>query len=259
MAHDFSNLNNKYTYAERGVNKTWTNFILEKINLKMKRVADIGCGGGIYTKKIAQHGPLSVTGIDSSSRMLEAARSRNNDDKIKYLLGDAENLTSLKDGEFDIVLERALIHHLQSLKNNFIEVKRILNSESGVFIIQDRTPEDCLLEGTPTHIRGYFFEKFPFLAQEEVNRRFSNTTVKRSLADAGFKKISSYKLWEIRSIYNDAQSLKEDLSSRRGRSILHWLNEEQLNELINFIQIKLPQDSEKIIEKDRWTVWIANS
>ncbi|GEM_PF-5744472 len=57
----------------------------------------------------------------------------------------------------DVVIQkRALIHHIDDLNVCFKEGYRVLKNK-GVYIIQDRTPEDCLLEGNHSHIRGYIF------------------------------------------------------------------------------------------------------
>ncbi len=64
------------------------------------------------------------------------------------------------------------------------------------------------------------------------------------------------RLWELRKTHDDRQGLKQDLTARTGRSILHDLSDDELAELILFIEKRLPADG-PIVEKDRWTVWSA--
>jgi hypothetical protein len=50
--------------------------------------------------------------------------------------------------------------------------------------------------------------------------------------------------------------LLEDLQERTGRSILHDLDNNELDMLINHIDQSI-SITEDIIEKDRWTIWRA--
>src|SRR5699024_11742680 len=70
---------------------------------------------------------------------------------------------------FNLVLERALIHHINDIQACFNEAYRVLQ-ENGIYIIQDRTPDDCLL-----------------VAEKEKNRRYNSQFVIKNLKVAGFK------------------------------------------------------------------------
>src|SRR3954470_601792 len=70
----------------------------------------------------------------------------------------------------NVVFERALIHHLKDYKACFAEAHRVL-VPGGSLIVQDRTPDDVELPGSPEHVRGYFFERFPRLLAVELARR----------------------------------------------------------------------------------------
>ncbi|GMK37009.1 hypothetical protein PCCS19_00620 [Paenibacillus sp. CCS19] len=57
-------------------------------------------------------GASQVKGVDFSEEMLRGASQNCKDcNNIKFIHGDAYD-TKLPDGEYDIILERALIHHL---------------------------------------------------------------------------------------------------------------------------------------------------
>jgi hypothetical protein len=60
----------------------------------------------------------------------------------------------------------------------------------------------------------------------------------------------------VRKTHDDGQGLKQDLANRTGRSILHDLSDQELAELILYIEKRLPSDG-PIADKDRWTVWSA--
>ena len=157
----------------------------------------------------------------------------------------------------DIVFERALIHHLPGYEPCFAEARRVL-APGGTLIVQDRTPQDVGLPGSPEHLRGYFFECFPRLLAVENARRPTDAAVRAALAATGFHAIESRPLWEVRKTHETRDRLRQDLATRTGRSILHDLDDHELDTLISFIETRLPADG-PIVEQDRWTVWSATA
>lgn len=256
MAIDFHSRENRSSYSTRAADPTWVKKINDLCDVKGKKVLDIGCGGGIYTKALAMMGASSVTGVDFSRQQLLSAKENCREySNIDFRLGDALD-TKLENDRFDIVLERAVIHHIKDLTLCANEIYRVLKP-GGICIIQDRTPEDCLVEGSKSHIRGYFLEKFPPLIRKETSRRHSSEKVRDALQEAGFKVCKEYKLWEVRKTYNDIEELVRDLMNRTGRSILHELTDRQLEELAVYIKRQNFKPGEPIVEKDRWTIWHA--
>jgi len=82
-----------------------------------RHVLDVGCGAGNYTLKLLERLPnLDVTLIDLSQPMLDRARervSRATTGRISTVQGDIREV-KLADGEFDIVLAAAVLHHLRT-------------------------------------------------------------------------------------------------------------------------------------------------
>jgi ubiquinone/menaquinone biosynthesis C-methylase UbiE len=256
MPINFHDEQNRQTYATRNADESWISLIKDTVEVSNKRIADIGCGGGIYTKALIKLGAAHVVGVDFSDEMLQgAANNCKNIQNASFLKGDAYQ-SNLPANEFDIVLERALIHHLNDLNACIKEAYRIIK-DGGVLIVQDRTPKDCLLPGDENHIRGYFFERFPQLINKEISRRYDSGQVQQALESNGFRLAKIVSLWETRRVYNDYEKLYQDLQLRTGRSILHELKDEELQELISFIGGKLKYSQPPVIEKDLWTVWFA--
>ena len=115
-------------------------------------------------------GAKNVVGLDFSKEILQSAKENcNNFSNISFIHGDAHNIPYPNE-TFDIVISRAVIHHLQDIPTFLREASRILN-KNGLLILQDRTIEDCTIPGSPEHIRGYFFSLFPKLIEIESKRR----------------------------------------------------------------------------------------
>jgi len=255
VAIDFHSRANRGTYASRHADDGWKAAIRRIAEPSGKRVADIGCGGGIYSQAWRELGARTVTGADFSQAMVDAAREQAAGlSDISFRQGDAA-ATGLAPASADIVFERALIHHLRDYGPCFAEARRVL-APGGTLIVQDRTPDDVQLPGSAEHLRGYFFECFPRLLAVETGRRPTDTAVRSALDAAGFAKVEMSALWEVRKAHESWQELKQDLANRTGRSILHDLSDKELAELILYIEKRLPSGG-PIVEKDRWTMWSA--
>jgi len=254
---DFHASELKGTYASREADATWLRWLEARVDVSGKKAADIGCGGGIYSKAIAQLGAAEVVGVDFSSSMLESARANCADlDNVSFMQGDAAN-TGLPAGTFDFVLMRALLHHFEEVAGCVREARRLLKP-NGVYMIQDRTAADCLLPGDARHLRGYMFESFPRLIPIETGRRHEGSVIEAALRGNGFGGITEETLWETRRAFPDQEAFRADLLARTGRSILHELTDAELAELADFIEARTSaQGITEWIEQDRWTIWTA--
>ncbi len=253
MPINFELQENRYSYVGRDADSSWRAAITSIIDPVGKDIADIGCGGGIYTRAWSQLGASQVTGIDSSQQMVQAAsESTTTIPNITIRQGSA-TATGLGNDSVDVVFERALIHHLTDLAACFQEAKRIVRP-GGSYLIQDRTLEDVQIPASPEHLRGYFFERFPRLLEIEKQRRPSQQEINAALQKVGFASVHMHSFWETRKVYTHLDELADDLRTRTGRSILHELTDSELADLFSYMLSKLPTDK-PIIERDRWTIW----
>ena len=255
MPIDFHAQENKKTYATRTADPAWRELVGKLADLEGKTAVDIGCGGGIYSRELNELGAQSVVGVDFSASNLAGAKENCADiEAIQFKQGDAY-ATGLPAQTADFVLQRALIHHLDNLVRNFDEVYRILRPD-GLLLVQDRTMEDVMQPPSPTHLRGYFFDQFPKLLDVEKKRRVSDTAVRQALKHAGFDEIFSRTIWEVRRTYAHVAEFVADVQGRYGRSLLHELNDKELDQLAQYFTNTFPPDIE-LTEADRWTIWIA--
>ncbi|MGF9912016.1 class I SAM-dependent methyltransferase [Paenibacillus ehimensis] len=261
MAISFHDENNKYTYTGRHADPCWMELIRRLAQPQGKTAADIGCGGGIYSAALAELGASSVVGIDFSEAMLQgAAEYCAAYGQIRLAQGTADR-TGLPNDSVELVLERALIHHVaaEALPDVFREAGRILKP-GGMLIVQDRTPGDCLLPGSREHLRGYWFEKYPRLLELEAGRRHDAATIRKALEGSGFSVVEETQLWEVRKSYASYSDYREELLSRKGRSILHELSDAELQDLADGIAAGSGYEmNEPFEERDRWTIFCAQA
>lgn len=77
-----------------------------------KEVLDLGCGYGWHCIYAAEHGAKKVTGIDISSKMLETAKKRNSNEKIRYQRCAMEDFRC-PGQSFDVVFSSLAFHYVK--------------------------------------------------------------------------------------------------------------------------------------------------
>ena len=67
------------------INPLRLNFIKSSVNIKGKKILDVGCGGGILSESLANEG-ADVTGIDQGDRVIKIAKlhAKESGIKVKY-------------------------------------------------------------------------------------------------------------------------------------------------------------------------------
>ena len=88
------------------------------------RVADLGCGSGVFTELLRRRGYRSV-GLDISPKLVEVGRGKY--PGLELIEGDAENLP-FENASLDGVLLSGLVHHFPDPRRLASEVKRVLKS-----------------------------------------------------------------------------------------------------------------------------------
>ncbi|WP_255248219.1 hypothetical protein [Terribacillus saccharophilus] len=90
----------------------------------------------------------------------------------------------------------------------------------------------------------------------EISRRHTSAQVIKDLEGCGFHDIEKHTLWEVRQIHTSKEKLLADIRARLGRSILHALEDDELEKLVLYIDDCITEERD-IVEMDRWTVWKA--
>lgn len=251
---DFSAPANRRSYSGRSADGSWRTAVRGLVDPAGATVVDIGCGGGTYLRAWSELGAARVVGVDSSAPLLQTAREDHGDlPGAEFHLGDAAG-TGLPDGAADVVFQRALIHHVADLAPVVAEARRLLRP-GGTYLIQDRTPDDVALPGSPEHPRGWLFEVVPRLLDVENGRRRPAEDVGRALTAGGFPDVVTTSLWEVRRRHPSREDYLAEIRARTGRSILHELDDAELDHLVDALRRRLPDGP--LVEGDRWTVWAA--
>ena len=146
-------------------------------------VADLGCGGGVFTRSLRDKGFRSF-GLDISHALLVSASKL--DSTVPYVAGDVELLPFASES-LDAVLLSGLVHHLPDPSTCACEIYRVLKP-NGVFAAFDpnrRNPFMWLYRDWDS----------PFYSSEGVTkneRPIIAKEVSRIFAEAGFTVSSSY-------------------------------------------------------------------
>jgi SAM-dependent methyltransferase len=104
-------------------------------NCKNKKLLDYGCSLGEESIFWAKKGAI-VTGIDISSEAIKKAEisASNKSLKIKFLVDNAEN-TSFSSKSFDLIIGRAILHHLD-LRSSYAELSRLIKNDGRVVFLE---------------------------------------------------------------------------------------------------------------------------
>lgn len=136
MEHiDFGQVAKSYAKAREDIPVSLMDTLLIRgINFDRKKVADIGCGTGALTRKMAMR-KADVIGVDPSKELLEQAASLNvsKNFSIPYIQGTSEN-TGLPTSQFDLVTVMRAWHWFNREKA-IQEIKRILKAKGTLIVI----------------------------------------------------------------------------------------------------------------------------
>ena len=116
-------------------------FVASKVELKNKRVLEVGSGrggGADYVERYFQ--PSKMFGVDYSRNAIEFCNRVFKDSRVDYRLGDAENLP-FENESLDVVINVESSHCYANVSAFFAEVNRVLKS-GGYFSFADFRDKD---------------------------------------------------------------------------------------------------------------------
>jgi len=155
-----------------------------------KDVLEVACGGGQSAVHLATMG-ARVTAIDFSKAQLEHARAfaRSEKASVRFLEADAQDLSMLDDGSFDIAFSAYALGFVEDIRRTFREVARVLRP-GGLFAFSWMSPLFAITEERGLLVKRSYFDRTPIVFEEkegtEVDFHRTYGDWHRALTDAEF-------------------------------------------------------------------------
>lgn len=161
-------------------------------------VLDLGCGYGWHCKHAESLGAAYVLGVDSSKKMIEAAKAKNAGQNIFYINAPIEEYEWPR-ARFDLVVSNLALHYIEDIAAVFKGIAKalkpggafILNIEHPVFTagVNQEWARDS--DGKPLYwpVDGYFFpgaRQALFLGRQVTKQHHTLAQIAAGLLDAGF-------------------------------------------------------------------------
>ncbi len=103
-----------------------------------RRILEVGCGAGVLTAWLVDHG-ATVTAFDVSDQMISLARSRIGD-RARLVVADvAQPLAFATDHSFDLVVASLVLHYVKEWRQIFGEFHRVL-APAGAVVFSTHHP-----------------------------------------------------------------------------------------------------------------------
>jgi ubiquinone/menaquinone biosynthesis C-methylase UbiE len=112
----------------------WSALLRDAVVSRPRLILDIGCGVGRFSGMLRDLFRASVVGLDSSARMLAAARLDPALSGIGWIRGSVEALP-IGDGRADLLLLFLVYHHLADRPAALRECSRTLAREGALLIV----------------------------------------------------------------------------------------------------------------------------
>jgi len=143
----------------------------------------LAAGGGRQSSLYAAAG-ANVTVVDISSAMLELDRrvAAERGYSIRLFETSMDQLSMLRDGEFDIVIQPVSTCYLPSILPVYLEVARILRPE-GTYVSQHKQPTS--LQASLDRVEGSYQLQHTYYREASVPAAKSNSTNSRRLREPG--------------------------------------------------------------------------
>ena len=111
------------------------NFIKKKLELKNKKIIDVGCGGGLLSEELCKNG-AKVTGLDSSTKSIEIANAHKEISKlhIEYHNMSIEEFIKQEEKNYDALCCLELIEHVSNPENLLKNCSNLVKENGDIFI-----------------------------------------------------------------------------------------------------------------------------
>src|SRR3954464_157996 len=135
--------------------------LVERLGLEDgARVLDVGCGTGRLAHWIAERVGMrgAVIAIDPLEERIGLARSRGG--KVRFEVGQAEDLRAFEDASFDAVCMSSVLHWVGDKARALAEVRRVLRPGGRLGVTT--VPQELSKVGTLGHVLATLLARAPY-------------------------------------------------------------------------------------------------
>src|SRR5260370_22160546 len=100
---------------------------------QIKTILDLGCGTGRFSEALAVRFRAEVIGIDPSEKMLEQARNKRRDHRVRHVRGRGESIP-LPDNSVDLIFMSMSFHHFDDPNRAARECRQVLRDGAIAFL-----------------------------------------------------------------------------------------------------------------------------
>lgn len=215
----FGVLGKEYDVARRGYPSELFLYLHSLSGEKSPSVLDLGCGTGISTRELVEHG-FRASGTDKDPEMIRIAKEK--DDRISYAVAPTASLP-FEDARFDLATAFTSFHWFYN-NESVREIKRVLKSGGAFFVARKRMNRSEENERFRMGYRAILNTFIPgFEAQKDLSKQF--------LEGNGFREIQE-KSFYVKEKY----TVEESLLLTRSFSYWHLVPDEKREAMLEDLE-----------------------
>ncbi|MCP5082809.1 MAG: methyltransferase domain-containing protein [Alphaproteobacteria bacterium] len=149
------------------------------------KIIDLGCGTGRFSGALADIFDANVLGVEPSSKMIERARAKHNDVRLRFHDAPGEALP-VDDSSVDMIFMSMVLHHLAAPQKVALECWRALRSGGHV----------CIRNTVSDEVRSYpYLDVFPSIQAIIKRQLISRERLNGMFEELGFRVLAGETIW----------------------------------------------------------------
>lgn len=107
---------------------------------KESKILDVGTGTGVLIKYLMKTNPKEIYGVDLSENMIQVAKSKYKDDRVKFYAEDVVEFNEEKD--FDYIFIYSAYPHFKDKEKLFSHLRKLMKENGKIIICHSQSKED---------------------------------------------------------------------------------------------------------------------